>query len=89
VPIAASADEAARVLRQDAYEWAVGGGEDYELLLTCDAEAADRLVAGLADATGTSLTVIGRIEGASGEVVFVGADDAPVTTREGYEHFHR
>jgi thiamine-monophosphate kinase len=88
VPIAASADEAARILGQDAYQWAVGGGEDYELLLTCGAEAADRLVAGLADATGTSLTVIGRIEGASGKVVFVGADDVPVTMRPGYEHFH-
>ena len=88
VPVAAAAREAAQALQQDAYQWAVGGGEDYELLLTCDAEAADRLAAGLADATGTSLTIIGRIDGASGEVVFVGADDVPVTTRPGYEHFH-
>ena len=33
---------------RDAREWAVTGGEDYELLLTCDPAAADRLIAGLA-----------------------------------------
>ncbi|HEY7433951.1 MAG TPA: thiamine-phosphate kinase [Methylomirabilota bacterium] len=88
VPVAASAREAARALGGDAREWAVSGGEDYELLLTCDPAAADRLVAGLVEATGTALTVIGRIEGAAGEPVFVDADGAPVAVRGGFEHFH-
>jgi thiamine-monophosphate kinase len=88
VPVAASAREAARALGGDAREWAVSGGEDYELLLTCDPAAADRLVAGLVEATGTALTVIGRIEGAGGEPVFVDADGAPVAVRGGFEHFH-
>ena len=88
VPIAAAAREAARALGGDAREWAVSGGEDYELLLTCDPAAADRLIAGLAEATGTALTVIGRIEGTAGEIVFVDADGAPVTMRGGFEHFH-
>ena len=88
VPVAAAAREAAAALGADAHEWAVSGGEDYELLLTCDPAAADRLVAGLLEATGTILTVIGRIEGAAGEVVFVDAADAPVAMRGGFEHFH-
>jgi thiamine-monophosphate kinase len=88
VPIAPAAADAARALGQDAREWAVGGGEDYELLLTCEPGAADRLATGLADATGTPLTVVGRIEGPAGEVVFVDADDAPVAMPSGYEHFH-
>ena len=67
---------------------AVSGGEDYELLLTCDPAAADQLIAGLAEATGTALTVIGRIEGAAGEIAFVDADGAPITMRGGFEHFH-
>jgi thiamine-monophosphate kinase len=88
VPVAPAAREAADALGQDARQWAVGGGEDYELLLTCGAEAAEHLTAGLADATGTPLTIIGRIEGPSGEVTFVDADEVPVTMRPGYEHFH-
>jgi thiamine-monophosphate kinase len=88
VPVAAAAREAARVLGGDAREWAVSGGEDYELLLTCDPAAADRLGAGLVEATGTALTVIGRIEGAAGEPVFVDADGTPVAVRGGFEHFH-
>jgi thiamine-monophosphate kinase len=88
VPVAAAAREAARALGADAQEWAVSGGEDYELLLTCDPAAADRLSGGLVEATGTPLTVIGRIEGAAGEIVFVDADGAPVAVRGGFEHFH-
>ena len=88
VPIAAAAREAARALGQDARQWAVAGGEDYELLLTCSPEAADRLAVGLIEATGTPLSMIGRIDGASGEVIFVDQDDRPVPMRSGYEHFH-
>jgi len=87
LPVAVAALEAGQVLGRDARQWAVGGGEDYELLLTCDLESADRLAAGLADATGTPLTVIGRIEGTTGEVVFVDAAGTPVAMRTGYEHF--
>jgi len=88
VPVAPATREAARALGADAREWAVSGGEDYELLLTCDPAEADRLVAGLVEATGTALTVIGRVEGAAGEIVFVDADGAPVAVRGGFEHFH-
>jgi thiamine-monophosphate kinase len=88
VPVAPAAREAARALGADAREWAVSGGEDYELLLTCDPSEADHLSAGLVEATGTPLTVIGRIEGAAGETVFVNAAGAPVAVRSGFEHFH-
>jgi thiamine-monophosphate kinase len=88
VPVAAATREAARALGGDAREWAVSGGEDYELLLTCDPAEAAHLIAGLVEATGTPLTVIGRIEGAAGEIVFVDADGAPVAVRGGFEHFH-
>jgi thiamine-monophosphate kinase len=88
VPVAAAALAAGRALGADAHDWAVGGGEDYELLLTCEAAAAERLAAGLTSATGTPLTIIGRIEGPEGHVVFVDARDEPVAVRSGYEHFH-
>jgi thiamine-monophosphate kinase len=88
VPVAPAARDAAGALGADAREWAVSGGEDYELLLTCDPAAADRLIAGLAEATGTALTVIGRMDGPAGELVFVDATGAPVSVRAGFEHFH-
>jgi len=88
VPVAAAALVVGRTLGADARDWAVGGGEDYELLLTCEAGAEERLAAGLAAATGTPLSIIGRVEGAAGRVVFVDADDEPVAVPSGYEHFH-
>ncbi|MGH7384531.1 MAG: thiamine-phosphate kinase [Candidatus Rokuibacteriota bacterium] len=88
VPVAGAARDAARALGHDAREWAVSGGEDYELLLTCDPAAAEGLAAALSAATGTALTVIGRIEGSAGEIAFVDAEGAPAATRGGYEHFH-
>lgn len=88
IPVAAAAREAARALGGDVREWGVSGGEDYELLLTCDPGAVDGLIPGLSEATGTPLTVIGRIEGSPGEVVFLDADGAPVAMRGGFEHFH-
>ena len=60
-------------------------GIHYVRALVCQARAD---IAGLAEATGTALAVIGRLEGTPGEIVFVGADGAPVTMRGGFEHFH-
>jgi thiamine-monophosphate kinase len=88
VPVAAAAREAARALGADARVWAVSGGEDYELLLTCDPAATERLIAGLREATGTPLTLIGRIEGPAGAPVFVDAAGDPVAMAGGFEHFH-
>jgi thiamine-monophosphate kinase len=87
LPIAAETKDAARELGADAHRWAVSGGEDYELLLTCDPTVTADLIAGLAEATGTALTVIGWIESPAGEPIFVDAAGAPVAMREGFEHF--
>jgi thiamine-monophosphate kinase len=87
VPVAPAAREVGRALGREPLDWALGGGEDYELLLTCETGAVERLTAGLLEATGTPLTVIGRIEGAAGETVFVDAAGAAVPVRNGFEHF--
>jgi thiamine-monophosphate kinase len=87
VPVAPAARAAGDALGVDARDWAVGGGEDYELLLTCAPDAAARLAEGLAAATGTPLTVIGRVEGPAGAVAFVDEAGLPVTVRSGYQHF--
>jgi len=89
LPVAPAAQEAARALRHAAIEWATGGGEDYELLFTCDPAAVTLLGTGLLAATGTGLSVIGTMEtAAGGGVTYVNARGEPVAMATGYQHFH-
>ena len=88
LPVSPAVREAARALGRDPIEWATGGGEDYELLLTCDPQAANALAAGLQNASGTPLTLIGGISSGAPGVIWLDAGGAAVTVRAGYEHFH-
>ena len=87
LPVSSAVLEAARALGRDPRDWATGGGEDYELLLTCEPADASSLAAGLLVATGTPLTVIGEIRAGAPEIAWVGAAGEPVAIRTGYEHF--
>jgi thiamine-monophosphate kinase len=87
VPIAPATAALARALGADARAWATGGGEDYELLLTCEAGAFDRLAEGLARATGTRLHAIGVVTGPGAGVTFVDAGGREVAAAAGFEHF--
>lgn len=87
LPLDASTRAAARALGRDPLAWATGGGEDYELLLTCEPSALDRLVEGLAGATGARLTPIGEIARGPGAVQFVDAEGREVPVAAGFEHF--
>ena len=87
VPISPATREVARALGADARAWATGGGEDYELLLTCEARAFDRLSDGLARATGTRLHAIGSVTGPGSGVSFVDARGGEVAAATGFEHF--
>jgi len=88
LPAAPAVREAARALGRDPLDWIAAGGEDYELLLTCEPAAADLLAQGLRAATGTTLTTIGRIERKGAAVTYVDACGELVVLRSGYEHFH-
>lgn len=61
VPIDGATRRVAAAAGRDVLEWALGGGEDYELLLTARPEAVDAIVAAVGQATGTPVTVIGEI----------------------------
>jgi thiamine-monophosphate kinase len=87
LPISAAVREAARAFGRDPREWAAGGGEDYELLLTCEPAAAPALASGLLIATGTPLTVIGEIEAGEPEIAWIGAAGELIRMGPGYEHF--
>lgn len=86
LPVAESTRAVARALGSDALAWATGGGEDYELLLTCGRSVFDRLSEGLERATGARLTAIGEIE-AGRQVAFVDARGRARSAASGWEHF--
>ena len=88
LPVAPSARAVAAALEQDPIAWAAGGGEDYELLLTCERAAFERLQAGLAEVAGTGLTAVGEIGGGRG-VRWVDAEGRDTTVPAGFEHFSR
>ena len=87
LPGAAGAEAAARALGRDPLTWAASGGEDYELLVTCDPAEADRLARELQRSTGTPLTVIGEVEAGPAEIRWLGLDGRSVAPGAGFEHF--
>jgi thiamine-monophosphate kinase len=86
LPISAGTRRVAAAVGREALAWATGGGEDYELLVTCTATAFDRLARGLMEATGTTLTRVGRIERGDG-VRFVDRQGRALEVARGFEHF--
>jgi len=87
LPVGKATQAVAGALGVDALPWAAAGGEDYELLLTCDPDAAHDLAAGLHEATGTVLAVVGEVVAGPAAVAFMDGQGAPVTLGAGYEHF--
>jgi len=61
LPIHEATLQAAALVRQSALEWALFGGEDYQLLFTAPPLAAPRIIETLWIATGTPVRVIGEI----------------------------
>jgi thiamine-monophosphate kinase len=88
LPLAPAVLRVAAATRRDAVAWATSGGEDYELLLTCRPAALEALRAGLAQATGTTLTPVGEITAGAG-LRWQDADGRDVPVAAGYEHFSR
>jgi len=87
LPIPPAARDAASALGRDPLEWATVGGEDYELLFTCEPGVVNILAGGLRRATGTGITVIGRIEQSEATVTYVDAHGGLVSLGSGYQHF--
>jgi thiamine-monophosphate kinase len=86
IPVSDTARRIAAAFSIDALGWATGGGEDYELLVTCAPGTADAVRDGLARATGATLTVIGEIVAGAG-VRFVGSDGTDAAVGPGWQHF--
>lgn len=86
VPVDVDTRRIGDALGTDPLAWATGGGEDYELLLTCRAAAFERLAEGLAASAGCRPTAIGQIV-AAGTVQYVDGRGREIAVQGGFEHF--
>jgi thiamine-monophosphate kinase len=86
LPVDDDTRRVARALGRDPRAWATGGGEDYELLLTCAPGSLPGLQAGLQAATGTRLTAIGEVV-TGGGVRYLDADGREAAVDPGFQHF--
>ena len=88
LPIDGPTQAVARAAGVDPLQWAVAGGEDYELLFTAPPERADALARAVLEATGTPVSVIGEILPADGGRWMVLPDGREVElTARGWVHF--
>lgn len=90
LPISLAAREVAALAGRDPLEWALAGGEDYELCFTAPPEAVEALRAAVVEATGTPVTTVGEIVPASEGRVLIRADGRTVGLEAaGWDHFRR
>ncbi len=87
LPVAPDVAAVGRALGHDSLAWATSGGEDYELLFTCDPAQVERLSRELQRSTGTPVTVIGAVEAGPAEIRWLGPDGQTVAPGAGFEHF--
>lgn len=87
IPLSPAAVEVARRLGADPIEMALGGGEEFELMVTIPRSELERTVEHIPAVTGTKATAVGEIIEASAGVCIVRAGGAvEPLTKSGYEH---
>ncbi|MBI5895874.1 MAG: thiamine-phosphate kinase [Desulfobacterales bacterium] len=82
VPLHDDVREAGRLLGVDPLRWAIGGGEDFELLFSMPPENIPRL-----KASGVTCYEVGRVTDRPGDVVLVSDDGTVAPLGGGYNHF--
>lgn len=88
LPISQETRTLAAGLGADPLDWAVKGGEDFELLFTCDPDQVGLLAELVADSSpGLGLTRVGRISDGRGVVLDLPDGSARDITLGGYDHF--
>lgn len=89
IPIGEATLRAARLLERDPLEWALSGGEDFELVFTFPPESADTVQDALLDA-GRSMHIVGHITPEAEGVVLVSSDGSTRNLlSKGYNHFDK
>lgn len=86
LPLSSELRQAAAACDVDPLAWALSGGEDYQLVLTCAAADADALRRLAQDRLGITLTTVGRIVADHGVVLLEGGGRREISY-QGYDHF--
>lgn len=86
IPLSLECQRAAEALGQSPLEWALYGGEDYELLMTFPETSLEVVSQAVYQATGTHLTPIGRIVAEGFRLLWPDGSLEDLSLK-GYEHF--
>jgi thiamine-monophosphate kinase len=86
LPVSPALSQLAAHLKRPGWELAVGGGEDFGLLITCPEETAARLAASTPAAIAGGLTVIGRVTEDPGVSIEVAGQRRPLPAPH-FSHF--
>ncbi len=86
VPVNESCTVLAEQLNTDGLEWAMTGGEDYQLVGTMAEERVEEICRQYEEKTGKKLTIIGFVEAGSGVYLLKNGKRYPAE-QHGYNHF--
>lgn len=87
IPLSHNVFEVSQKTGKKPYDFALYGGEDYELLFTCHPDKASDLIEEMSIKLGTPLTIIGRITDAPGSLIMDKNGDIFPLEARGYDHF--
>ncbi len=88
LPISGAALAVAEAVGARALDWALSGGEDYELLFTAPADRADELARQVREETDTPVTVVGEIVPETEGMRLIQQDGSSVPlSKGGWDHF--
>lgn len=88
VPVCDACERLAASVGKSGIQWALTGGEDYQLVGTMDAAQAEEICARYRMKTGKRLTIVGHVE--SGEGVWLEQTGSrQMVQQKGYDHFGR
>jgi thiamine-monophosphate kinase len=89
IPISDNCQKTAHNLNADALQWALAGGEDYELLLSVDPAAADHVIELIQSATNTPVHRVGfcREVATSQGKVLLQRNGKSIPTPQSWRHF--
>jgi thiamine-monophosphate kinase len=91
LPISAACRDVARALQRDTSEWALAGGEDYQLMFTVACHDVERIRQELEEQSGTSVRVVGRMLPAQQGILVKHPDGSCSRPKGavGWDHFRR
>ncbi|MDQ2733222.1 MAG: AIR synthase-related protein, partial [Armatimonadota bacterium] len=87
LPLSPALREAAVIIGHDPFQWALSGGEDYELLLCVPPDAADRALDIIAGCGSVKGTIIGEIRPPEEGIQLRTLDGHMVALSGGFTHF--